>query len=202
MNLRLVLVLSVALIVAAGAWMSRSGIEKFNAAEKSLAHGDRAGAETYLRGLASENGDAAYLLGNMLSDPKYPEFDLAEAAHYFQLAAERFHTKAMIALGRAYAEGKGVPKNPYHALLWFQGAEATGDRLAVYHRYQTWYQLSETDPSPSGGMETDIRRVLNNPKRMALNEWRVFAFIPWTRSGITLAILGVIAADHGDAYVS
>ena len=56
--------------------------------------------------------------------------DLAKAAKYSMVAAERGDAPAQRYLGHAYLKGLGVPRDKEAAFNWLQKAADQGDRLA------------------------------------------------------------------------
>ncbi len=58
----------------------------------------------------------------------------AEALTQWQAAARRGDRRAMVALGRAFAKGLGVPQDYVEAHKWFNLAAARGDAKAVAER--------------------------------------------------------------------
>lgn len=56
--------------------------------------------------------------------------DLAIAAHYFRLAAQRGNAAAAYKLGEAYENGAGVPQDASKALQLYRQAAALGDKYA------------------------------------------------------------------------
>lgn len=56
--------------------------------------------------------------------------DLAIAAHYFRLAADKGNPAAAYKLGECFENGVGVPKDPVKALDWYRRSAAGGDKYA------------------------------------------------------------------------
>jgi TPR repeat protein len=74
----------------------------------------------YLLGVAAETG--------LTDDPT----KAATAAHYFQLAAERYFPRAMLKLGAMYRAGDGVAKDPHQASRWFYLCTRQGNAQCAF----------------------------------------------------------------------
>lgn len=77
--------------------------------------------------------EAYYLLGvaaeaALTDDPNRA----ATAAHYFQLAAERYFPRAMLKLGAMYRAGDGVAKDPRQASRWFYLCTRQGNAQCAF----------------------------------------------------------------------
>lgn len=81
-----------------------------------------------LKKLADEgNADACNILGTWLLSGLNCSPDAEMAARFFEKAAKKGNTKAMINLALCYAEGRGVNKNFELAELWIRTADECGD---------------------------------------------------------------------------
>ncbi|MDR2387453.1 MAG: sel1 repeat family protein, partial [Deltaproteobacteria bacterium] len=91
------------------------------------------------------NATAQYILGQLHYDGHLGykglslKKDLVEAIKYFQLAAEQNHDQALLALGKAYFEGRGLKKDDLQAANYFRRSAALGNpeakkRLASLER--------------------------------------------------------------------
>jgi len=58
------------------------------------------------------------------------EVDYAEALRFLSAAAEKGAPRAMAGLGRMYAEGLGVPRNPAEAVRLYEASANRGEFLA------------------------------------------------------------------------
>lgn len=57
--------------------------------------------------------------------------DLAIAAHYYRMAADKGNTAAAYRLADAYEHGTGVKQNDQEALRWYRFAAERGDKYAL-----------------------------------------------------------------------
>jgi TPR repeat protein len=75
---------------------------------------------------------AEYLLGVMSDNGLGPvQLDVAEAARWYQRAAEKNNADAAFALSNAYSVGRGVTVNPNEALKWLTRAAENGHVTAM-----------------------------------------------------------------------
>ena len=96
---------------------------------------------------AAESGDlkAQMKLGNGYSEGTFIEFTkdpIAEAAKWYQMAAEQGCAEGQVKLGRCYLSGKGVKKSYELAFEWFSKSAEQGHREAQYELglcYQNGY---------------------------------------------------------------
>jgi len=77
--------------------------------------------------------EAQHALG-LLNTPagNYAFANLEVSVRWFRAAAEQGHPSSQHFLGKAYEEGKGVPRNYEEAALWYQRAAAQGDGMAMH----------------------------------------------------------------------
>jgi TPR repeat protein len=73
---------------------------------------------------------AQYYLGTLYAEGRGVAPDDAEAARWFERAAEQGEPMAQYNLGASYAEGAGVPKDMTAAARWFRRAADQGIALA------------------------------------------------------------------------
>jgi hypothetical protein len=94
---------------------------------------DAKAAVSWLRKAADQRlPQAQYLLAAVLSRGLYgEERDPAAGAVWLRRAAEQDHADAQYELGVAYAEGRGVEKNPTEAMLWISKAAQNGQPKAL-----------------------------------------------------------------------
>lgn len=76
------------------------------------------------------NSDASNLLGIWLLSGLNCSPDVHMAAEYFEKAAKKGNTTAMINLALCYAEGRGVEKDFDKAEMWIRAADELGDKNA------------------------------------------------------------------------
>ncbi|MCC6622830.1 MAG: sel1 repeat family protein [Deltaproteobacteria bacterium] len=100
----------------------------------ALAEPARAGhfpAVDKLLDLASEGHvDAQLVVADMYLRGQGIEQDAAEAAHWYEAAAERQSPAALFALGQMYMRGDGVPRDPETARRYYARAHQAGSREA------------------------------------------------------------------------
>lgn len=70
--------------------------------------------------------------GNMAGHPDYPE-DHRKSIMWFRKAAKLGSSSAMVFLGFAYSDGKGVKEDPKKAVRWFLKAVEAGDTHSMVH---------------------------------------------------------------------
>jgi hypothetical protein len=119
---RTVIVIGLASSLFAGVQPAWAGIED---AMKALQSGDAAAAEKELQMLAKERDPRAqFLLGlYVYGNPDSKLFDFNKATPLLLDAAERGYVPAMIPLGLAYADGKGLPKSVTEGYKWLAIAD-------------------------------------------------------------------------------
>ena len=94
--------------------------EDYARANESLATGDLPTGMSLLRQAAAQNhAKAQAQLGDLL---RAAEFD-AEAVAMYRKSAEQGEAAGEFGLGRAYADGVGVKKDPAAALEWYRKTE-------------------------------------------------------------------------------
>jgi len=85
-----------------------------------------------LRHLAEQGDSAAQFdLGLRYADGDHVKQDYGEAAHWFELAADRGEVKAQSILAGYYWHGMGVPEDLSKAYFWAILAQANGDEAAT-----------------------------------------------------------------------
>jgi uncharacterized protein len=92
-------------------------------------------ARAYLALLPMANaGDARaqYMIGQMSDNGLGPvQLNVADAARWYQLAADKNNADAQFALANAYSIGRGVPVNPQLAIKWLTRAAENGHVTAM-----------------------------------------------------------------------
>lgn len=86
----------------------------------------------------------------------YYQWKFAEAAPFFQQAAEKGHPEAQLILGTLYQSGQGVQKDEQQAQYWTQEATKQGqdmkdnrDRVVIYSSKEKIQEIEKTMKSPS-----------------------------------------------------
>jgi TPR repeat protein len=94
--------------------------EDLKAADAALATGDLPTGMRLLRKAADQNDAKAQArLGDLLRSAQYEE----DAVVMYRKSAEQGEAAGEFGLGRAYADGAGIPKDPAAALEWYRKAE-------------------------------------------------------------------------------
>jgi len=125
-----------ACLIAAGSNVRAAPADDVRQADAALATGDVFVAMSLLRRAADQNDALAQArLGDLLHAA---EFD-AEALVLYRKSAEQGEAAGEFGLGRMYADGAGVPRDPAKALEWYRKAESknhpqTLDALARAYR--------------------------------------------------------------------
>jgi TPR repeat protein len=133
--------------------------EDYAKANQSLATGDLPTGMSLLRQAAAQNhAKAQAQLGDLL---RAAEFD-AEAISMYRKSAEQGEAAGEFGLGRAYADGVGVKKDPAAALEWYRKAEAKNyapalDALA--RAYRTGTLGLPLDPAKAKEYEERVRAL-------------------------------------------
>jgi uncharacterized protein len=85
----------------------------------------------------------------------YYQWKFAEAAPFFQQAAEKGHSEAQLILGTLYHDGQGVQKDKRQAEYWTQEAAKQGhhmkdnrDRVVIYSSKERIEEIEKTMTSP------------------------------------------------------
>lgn len=126
-------VLSLAALCAVGTGLQAGPVED---AESSIRGGDVFTAMSLLRKAADQNHAGAQArLGDLL---RAAEMN-SDALALYRLSAEQGEAAGEFGLGRMYADGLGVPRNPALALEWYRKAAKKNhwpalDALARAHR--------------------------------------------------------------------
>ena len=123
---RLMVVLLLAAVVAVEPAPSRA-----DAGWEHMQRGDLAAADAHWRPRA-EAGDAAAMAG--LAHIAAVQGDHATAARWHHRAAAAGNREALILLGSAYLEGRGVPRDPQLAYAWYHYASVGGRANAARAR--------------------------------------------------------------------
>lgn len=101
--------------------------EDLKTAEDSISRGDVPTAMALLRRAADANhGPAQARLADLLLAAEYD----AEALALYRKAADQGDPAGEVGLGRAYADARGVARDPAVALQWYRKAEAKNHRAA------------------------------------------------------------------------
>lgn len=97
----------------------------------AVINGQQAVGVLDLKKLADQgNIDACNTLGTWLLSGLNCSPNLEQAVRYFEKAARKGHTTAMINLALCYAEGRGVKKDFDLAEMWIRAADECGDKNA------------------------------------------------------------------------
>lgn len=97
----------------------------------AVINGQQAVGVLDLKRLADQgNIDACNTLGTWLLSGLNCSPNLEQAVRYFEKAARKGHTAAMINLALCYAEGRGVQKDFDLAQMWIRAADECGDKNA------------------------------------------------------------------------
>jgi len=97
--------------------------------------------------IARENGatgtrkEIATAQANIAND-FYENKNFIEAVKWSKKSAKKGHSQAQFNIGVAYITGKGVPKNPYKALKWFEMAKENGDPEAQNALAETQWDIA------------------------------------------------------------
>lgn len=124
------------LLAFCSASLVHAGNEALGAARKALDSRDYAAAFEAVRPLqeTDKTGEAAYILSVILDGGfGVVRPDEEQASALLQQAAGRGFPKAQAALGMAYFEGKGVPRDLAQAKSWWLKAAARNNEAAIYN---------------------------------------------------------------------
>ena len=77
---------------------------------------------------AGTQSNVQYQIAQGLADKKSKDYNAAEAARWYELAAENGQTWAMVSLGLMYAQGELGQPDPVKAFQWFEKAGG-GEKL-------------------------------------------------------------------------
>ena len=85
--------------------------------------------------ILAENGqkDLQYAVGFYYENGIHTLTDYAQAAQWYEKAAEKDHVDALLHLGFLYAQGKGVKKDETRAFSYIKRAAETGSKNAQYN---------------------------------------------------------------------
>lgn len=111
--------------------------------------GDHAGAEALWRELA-ETGDANAMSG--LGHAAAVRGDEREAARWHHEAAVRGHGPSQVLIGSAYAEGRGIERDPLLAYVWYHFAALNGHAKAALARDEVGLALSPEEQALARSM--------------------------------------------------
>jgi TPR repeat protein len=121
-------VLSLAALCALGGPAIAGPQDDVNQAQASLAGGDVFAAMTLLRRAADQNHAVAQArLADLLRAAQFDQ----EALALYRNSAEQGEPAGEFGLGRMYADGTGVPRDPALALEWYRKAEAKNHAPAL-----------------------------------------------------------------------
>ncbi len=105
-------------------------LHEMEKAWKAVSHGDYSAALTELKALGDQGyAKAQIVVGVLYSLAVPPKYD--EAAVWFRRAAHQDSATAQWFMGRLYASGSGVPKDPMLAHMWYSLAAAQGHKAAL-----------------------------------------------------------------------
>ncbi len=82
---------------------------------------------------AGGNPEAAFLVGVKYTEGSGIEADLAEAARWYQIAADRGLPPAQYRLASLYEKGRGVEKDLEKARAWYEKAASAGNSKAMHN---------------------------------------------------------------------
>ena len=174
--MRSFLLATTALLLAANMAMSVPAYADYKMAEEKLQAGDVPGAMPLLAEEAKlGNPVAAFNLAKIYEDGSGGVTDFAQAATYYQIAAEidtapRYNGAGLgpqgpdliaaaqkygqFALGRLYETGKGVPLDPKESVFWYTRAADLGLQQAML-RLAMVYREGLAGPDGSQGIAAD-----------------------------------------------
>lgn len=174
--MRAFLLATTALLLAAQIIVTAPALADYKMAEEKLQAGDVAGAMPLLAEEAKlGNPVAAFNLAKIYEDGSGGVTDFAQAATYYQIAAEidtapRYNGAALgpqgpeliaaaqkygqFALGRFYETGKGVPLDPKESVFWYTRAADLGLQQAML-RLAMVYREGLAGPDGSAGIAAD-----------------------------------------------
>jgi len=83
--------------------------------------------ETLLKNAIEGDADSQCTLADIFADDSNTRFfDLQQAVHWYEKAAEQGHTKAQCMIGSCYSQGLGVDKDSEKAEFWLQKSAEAG----------------------------------------------------------------------------
>ena len=157
-------VFSLALLGTAGAWGAAAAPDEVRQAETAIRSGDVFTAMGLLRRAADQNNPVAQArLADLLHAAEFDQ----EALVLYRKAAEQGEAAGEFGLGRMYADGSGVPRDPALALQWYRKAELKQhvpalDALA--RAYRTGDLGLAKDPARAGTLDAQVRSLLRSGK--------------------------------------
>jgi TPR repeat protein len=101
------------------------------------------------------DADAQFALGLKFSAAQGPSQDLAQAAQWYQKAADQNHPLAQFNLSVMFAAGQGVQQNDSTALMWARKAAEGGDAGGQFKLGSACHRTSMS-PIPADSMESRV----------------------------------------------
>jgi TPR repeat protein len=143
----------------------------------------------YLKAAEEEYVKAICALASLLRHPECSRQQHEESVAWYRLAAELGSSNAMIWLGYAYGDGRGVEKNSRHAADWFikghelgeaNAADLAGRQLMETRELHTeavkWLRISVANGKEISNYQLAL--IFENPKSQEYNPKE--AFLCWS----------------------
>jgi len=110
----------------------------------------------------SDDPEAQYILGDMLSDGVGTRENYRKAAEWYEKAALSGYPPAQMALAEVFEAGFGVPEDLVSAYAWFNIASGYGLELAQIGKERVSLLLSETQLQEAQALARSLHREIRN----------------------------------------